>query len=197
MTPVILASKSAARAALLAGAGVRFEAVNAEVDETLIKTRLLARGAAPGEIATALAREKAMVVSGRCAGLVIGADQTLDLDGELYDKAETLDEAKARLSALRGRSHQLHAALAVATDGEVIWSEISTATLTMRPFTDVFLDGYLQRNGPRLLASVGCYELEGEGVQLFEQIAGDYFSILGLPLLGLLGLLRELGVMAR
>lgn len=196
MTPVVLASKSAARAALLASAGVRFEAISAEVDEDAVKIRLLARGATPADIATALASEKAVAVSRRRPGLVIGADQTLELAGELYDKAATLDDARARLVELRGRPHQLHAAVAVAKDGEVIWNEIDTATLTMRAFTDAFLDGYLHRSGVRLLASVGCYELEGEGVQLFEQIQGDYFSILGLPLLGLLGLLREHGVIA-
>lgn len=197
MMRVVLASKSAARAALLAGAGVVFEATSADVDEKMVKTRLLARGATPSEIAGALAREKAVAVSRRRAGLVIGADQTLGLDGQLYDKAASLDEARTQLVMLRGRSHQLHAAVTVAKDGEAIWNETDTATLTMRAFTDLFLDAYLQRNGARLLMSVGGYELEGEGVQLFEQIQGDYFSILGLPLLGLLGLLREHGAIAR
>lgn len=195
MTPVVLASQSAARAALLTGAGVRFEATSAQVDEAAVKARLTAKAVGPREIATALAAEKAMAVSRGRAGLIIGADQTLDLDGQLVDKAETLDEARTRLKMLRGRRHRLHAAVAVAQDGGVIWSDVVTATLTVRAFSDDFLDGYLQRNAERLLFSVGCYELEGEGVQLFEQIAGDYFSILGLPLLGLLALLRRHGAL--
>jgi septum formation protein len=195
VTTLVLASRSPARAALLASAGVRFETDSADVDESAVKAALIAAGKRPRAIAEALAAEKALAVSRRRAGLVIGADQTLDLDGVVFDKAEDLADARAKLAALRGRTHQLHAAIAVAHDGAVVWCDLSSATLTMRDFTDAFLEGYLARNGERLLGSVGCYELEGEGVQLFERIDGDYFTILGLPMLNLLALLRERGVL--
>ena len=196
MTQVTLASKSAARAQLLAGAGVAFETVGSGVDEDAAKARLLAEDAGPRDIAQALAETKALVVSTRRPGLVIGADQTLDLDGSLYDKVSTLAEARHRLERLRGRLHQLHSGVAVARNGEVIWRETHSASLAMRPFSDVFLDGYLARNGQAALSSVGCYQLEGEGLQLFERVDGDYFTILGLPMLGLLALLRREGVLA-
>lgn len=196
MTPVILASKSAARTQVLSAAGVAFEAVGAGVDETVTKAALLAKGAGPREVALALAEEKAVAASTGRDGLVIGADQTLDLGGRLFDKAGTLAEARERLALLRGRTHQLHSAVAVAQDGAVIWREVPAATLTMRAFSDSFLDDYLSRHGEGLLGSVGCYRLEDDGVQLFETIDGDYFTILGLPLMGLLRLLRDRGALA-
>jgi septum formation protein len=196
VTQVTLASKSAARAQLLAGAGVRFETAGSGVDEDAAKARLLSEDAGPCDIAQALAETKALVVSLHRPGLVIGADQTLDLDGSRYDKVETLAEARHRLERLRGRKHQLHSGVAVARDGSVIWRETQSASLTMRAFSDPFLDGYLARSGEAALASVGCYQLEGEGLQLFERIEGDYFTILGLPMLGLLALLRREGVVA-
>ena len=194
MTPVILASKSAARAQVLGAAGVVFETVGAGVDEAAVKQEL--SGATPRDIALALAERKAVAASEGRSGLVIGADQTLDLDGRLFDKAETMDEARGRLAMLRGRTHQLHSAVAVAKYGAVIWRDVPAATLTMRDFSDAFLDAYLSRHGEGLLGSVGCYRLEDDGVQLFEAIDGDYFTILGLPLMGLLGLLREQGALA-
>jgi septum formation protein len=197
VTTLVLASRSPARAALLAGAGVRFETDSADVDEAAVKAVLIASGAGPRAIAERLAAEKALAVSRRRAGLVIGADQTLDLAGVLFDKARDLADARAKLALLRGRAHQLHAAIAVAQDGAVVWRDLASATLAMRGFTDAFLEGYLQRGGERLLGSVGCYALEGEGVQLFERIDGDYFTILGLPLLNLLAFLRDRGVAQR
>jgi septum formation protein len=194
-TPVILASQSTTRAAILRGAGVAFEAVSPGVDEDAAKESLLAEGLGPREVADALAELKAVKVSRRREVLVIGADQTLDLDGALYDKAANVPQARARLEALRGRRHKLHAAVVVAQDGTAIWREVDTTRLTMRSFSDAFLDGYLARNGEAALSSVGCYQLEGEGAQLFEAIDGDYFSILGLPLLGLLDLLRRHGAL--
>lgn len=191
---ITLASKSAARMQVLTAAGVTFEAVGAGVDESILKNELLAKGAGPREIAEALAEQKALAVTR--AGLVIGADQTLDLDGRLFDKAETLEEARARLQLLRGKTHKLHSAVAIAKDGAVIWRETPAATLTMRDFSDGFLDAYLARHGEGLLGSVGCYRLEDDGVQLFEAIDGDYFTILGLPLMGLLDLLRREGALA-
>ena len=196
MTGVTLASKSAARVQLLAGAGLTFETVGSGVDEDAAKARLLADDAGPRDIAQALAETKALVVSTRRPGLIIGADQTLDLDGSLFDKVTCVDEAQHRLERLRGREHQLHSGVAVARDGVVIWRETQSASLTMRDFSDAFLLAYLARNGEAVLSSVGCYQLEGEGLQLFEQIAGDYFTILGLPMLGLLALLRREGVIA-
>jgi septum formation protein len=165
------------------------------VDETVLKRGLLGRGASPREVARFLAEEKAKAASLEATGLVIGADQTLDLGGALMDKAESLDEARAHLVSLRGRTHHLHSGLAVAEAGEIVFSTVETATLSVRAFSDAWLDGYLVRNGEQLLGSVGAYQLEGEGVQLFERIEGDYFVVLGLPLLALLGFLRDRGVL--
>jgi len=198
LKPVVLASASASRAAILKAAGVVFETVGAGVDETAIKSQLLATGAAPSVIAERLAAEKSRQASRvRPDALVIGADQTLELDGALVDKAANLAEARARLMALRGRTHQLHAAVAAAEDGDVIWRKIESPALTARDFSDAFLDGYLARAGELLLASVGCYFLEGDGAQLFERIDGDYFAVLGLPLLPVLAMLRDRGALPR
>ena len=195
MKPVVLASQSQSRAALLAAAGVVFAKVGSGVDETALKQRLLAEGAGPRRIAEVLGEAKAVAVSRAAAGLVIGADQTLDLDGVLFDKADTVAEARERLVALRGRTHQLHGGLVVAEAGEVVWRHTESSTLTMRDFSDAFLDAYLARHGQAVLSSVGCYHLEGAGAQLFERIEGDYFAILGLPLLPLLACLRERGAL--
>jgi septum formation protein len=190
---VVLASKSSARRAVLDGAGVPYEAAAAGVDEEAVKAGMLAEGANAREIADALAELKAIKVSRSRPEFVVGADQTLEFEGRLYDKAETLAEARARLQALRGKPHKLHSAVVVAKDGAPIWREVVTATLTMRDFSDAFLDDYLAAEGEAALGSVGCYRLEGLGVQLFSKIDGDYFTILGLPLMGLLDLLRRHG----
>jgi septum formation protein len=193
---VVLASKSAVRARLLAAAGVEFEAVDSGLDETVAKADLA--GQTPDAIALALAEAKALRVSKvRTDALVIGADQTLDFEGRLFDKAGSLAEARARLVMLRGRSHRLHAGIAVARGGKIVWRKCATSSLSMRDFSDAWLDAYLKRNPGPALSSVGCYELEGEGAQLFDRIIGDYFAILGLPLLGLLGCLRKEGVLPR
>jgi septum formation protein len=189
--PLVLASKSAARRAVLEGAGAPFETASPGVDEDAAKAALLARGANPRQIAEALAEQKALAVSVRRPGLVIGADQTLELEGALYDKVETVAAARERLQLLRGKAHQLHSAVVVAQDGAPIWRETVSATLTMRDFSDRFLESYLAAEGAAALGSVGCYRLEGRGAQLFAGIEGDYFAILGLPLLGLLDLLRK------
>jgi septum formation protein len=194
-TDVILASTSAIRIQLLRSAGVPFTAEPAGVDEASIKDALLAEGLGPRDIADALAEAKAVKVSRRRPGLVIGADQTLDLDGALFDKAASVEEARGRLLQMRGRTHKLHCAMVVARDGQPIWREVVTTTLRMRPFTDDFLDGYLRRNAPAILSSVGCYQMEGEGVQLFDRIEGDYFAILGLSLIPLLDILRRHGAL--
>lgn len=191
MNRLILASKSAARRAVLEGAGVPFETAVAGVDEDAVKAALLAEGSTPREVADALAELKAIRISRGRPDLVVGADQTLELDGRLYDKVDTLDAARERLKALRGRTHRLHSAVVVAKEGAPIWREAATATLVMRDFSDAFLEGYLAAEGEAALGSVGCYRLEGPGAQLFSRIEGDYFAILGLPLLGLLDLLRR------
>jgi septum formation protein len=190
---VILASKSAARRAVLDGAGVPYEALVAGVDEEAVKASLLAEGAGPRDIADALAELKAIRVSRGRSEFVIGSDQTLDLDGQLYDKAESIEAARERLKLLRGKTHKLHSAVVVAKEGTPIWREVVTASLTMRDFSDAFIEDYLATEGPHALGSVGCYRLEGPGAQLFSRIEGDYFAILGLPLMGLLDLLRRHG----
>jgi septum formation protein len=192
-TGIVLASKSAARRAVLDGAGVPYEAATAGVDEDAVKIGMLAEGANAREIADALAELKAIKVSRSRTEFVIGADQTLEFEGKLYDKVETLAGARARLQVLRGGPHKLHSAVVVAREGAPIWREVVTATLTMRDFSDAFLDAYLAHEGEAALGSVGCYRLEGPGVQLFSKIDGDYFTILGLPLMGLLDLLRRHG----
>lgn len=193
---VILASTSSARRALLTAAGVPFVAQSPGVDEEAAKASLAAEGLTPRDMADALAELKALRVSNRKPGLVIGADQTLDLDGVTLDKAPTVEAARTRLLSLRGRSHKLHSAVVVASGGQPIWREVVTARLTMRPFSDAFLDDYMARAGEALTGAAGAYYLEDLGAQLFEKIEGDYFAILGLPLTGLLDLLRRYGVLA-
>jgi septum formation protein len=197
VTRIVLASKSASRQAILRAAGVPFEVMGSGVDEDAAKAHLLAEGQGPREIADHLAEAKAVAVSRALPGaIVIGADQTLDLDGELIDKAETLGEGRNRLRRLRGRSHLLHSAVVVAQHGASVWNYMESPRLTMRAASDAFVDGYLTRHGEALLGSVGVYQLENDGAQLFDEIDGDYFAILGLPLLPLLRLLREKGALA-
>lgn len=194
---IVLASKSAARTAVLSAAGVPFETASAGVDEAAVKVGLLAEGHGPRAVADALAELKAVKASrNRPGALVIGADQTLDLDGGLFDKVETMQEARERLQLLRGKTHKLHSAVVVARDGQAIWREVPPAKLTMRNVSDAFIDHYLELRGESLLGSVGCYQLENEGVQLFSRIEGDYFTILGLPLMGLFDFLRLHGELA-
>lgn len=194
---IVLASQSAARRAVLEGAGVPFEVSVAGVDEDAVKASMLADGAGARDIADALAELKAVRVSAKRPELVVGADQTLEFEGRLYDKAQTAAAARERLTALRGKPHKLHSAVVVARNGAPIWRQLETATLTMRDFSDDFLETYLAEEGAAALGSVGCYRLEGPGAQLFSKIDGDYFGILGLPLLGLLDLLRSHGELPR
>lgn len=194
-TQIILASKSAARRAVLTGAGIPFEVLVAGVDEDAVKNAMLAEGASPRDVADALAELKAIRVSRSKPGFVIGSDQTLEFEGKLYDKAETVEAAAERLKTMRGKPHKLHSAVVVAKDGAPIWREIVSATLTMRDFSDEFLASYLELEGEEALGSVGCYRLEGHGAQLFSKIEGDYFAILGLPLMGLLDLFRRHSVL--
>ena len=194
MSRLTLASTSSARIAMLKAAGLEFDAVSPGVDEAGPKAKLLAEGAGPQKVAEMLAAMKAIAASKGRDGLVIGADQTLDLDGELIDKSASIEELRERLLQLRGRRHRLHSAVVVAEKGRPLWRTTDTAGLSMRVFSADFLDGYLARNGPEMLASVGGYRLEGEGIQLFDEVRGDYFTILGMPLVPLLDFLREKGL---
>lgn len=191
---LILASRSTARKAMLEAAGLTIELDPADVDESATKGRLLSEGGDARSVAMALAGEKALAVSRRRPGrLVLGADQTLEQDGTHYDKATSLEEARARLKIFSGQTHQLHSGAALARDGAVVWTLTDTAALKVRPLSDGFIDGYLARNREAALSSVGGYWLEGEGAQLFERVEGDYFTVLGLPLLPLMAFLRETG----
>ena len=189
-SPLILASQSHARQALLTNAGINFEAVTAEIDERGVQQ---ASGlAAPGEIASLLAREKALSVSARQPGkFVIGADQTLALGERLFSKPAGRAQAAAQLRALAGRSHELHSAVALARDGKILFEVAAIAVMTMRRLGEAEIDVYLDEAGDAVTSSVGAYQLEGLGVHLFERIEGDHFTILGLPLLPLLAFLRS------
>jgi septum formation protein len=194
---VVLASASRARRALLESAGVELSVDPAAVDEAAVKTALAAEGAPPAAIAEALAELKArQVFSRHGARLVIGADQILECDGRCYDKPESLAAAGAQLRALRGRRHRLISSVVALRAGERLWHHSEEAVLTMRDFSDAFLDDYLGTAGASALESVGAYQLEGRGAQLFNRVEGDYFTILGLPLLALLDFLRAQGELA-
>ena len=188
--PLILASQSRARQMLLANAGIAFEPVPADIDERALQQ---ASGlVAPGDIATLLAREKALWVSSRKPGrFVVGADQTLALDKRLFSKPAGRAAAREQLQALAGRSHELHSAVAVARDGKILFESCTVARMTMRPLSETAIDGYLDEAGEAVTSSVGAYQLEGLGIHLFERIEGDHFTILGLPLLPLLAFLRS------
>ena len=195
---VVLASGSSARRQMLAAAGVVFAVDPARVNEAALKDAFVRHSTcAPAvDLAQYLADAKAADVSARRPGaLVAGSDQVLALGERLFSKAADRAGARRTLAALRGQTHQLHSAVAVALDGKVVWREADTASLTMRVFSDDFLERYLDEAGEGLIRSVGCYELEGRGLQLFERIEGDYFTILGMPLLPLLAELRTRGAL--
>ncbi len=195
MTTIVLASRSATRCALLTNAGIPFTAVPSSIDERTVETPLIAGGALPADIASALAEAKAVDVSGRTPGaFVIGADQTLDVDGAHWTKPVSKGQAREQLARLSGRTHELHSAVAVARDGVVVWHHRASARLTMRALSATAIDAYLSEAGEAALSSVGAYQIEGPGIRLFERIDGDYFTILGLPLLPLLMYLRGEGV---
>ncbi|GIU66641.1 Maf family protein [Candidatus Phycosocius spiralis] len=190
---LILASTSAIRRQLLAQAGIRFEVIGAGVDEEAVKLALRAEGASPRQQAGKLAELKATKVSQQHKGFVLGCDQILALNHQSIDKAETLEEAYARLNLLRGKTHTLECAAVIAKDGKPIWRLVKSPKLSMRSFSDAFLESYLKEHGEQVLSSVGCYQFEGAGAQLFSQVEGDYFSILGLPLLEIMDFLRQHG----
>ena len=195
--PLILASGSRTRREMMAAAGLRFEVVPADVDEPAIRERLVTAdpGVSGAAIAAALAAAKAEEVSQRRSqSLVIGANQVLALGSRLFEKPRDLAVARENLMDLRGQAHELISAVALAHAGNVAWLGQDRARLTMREFSQAFLDDYLARAGTRVTESVGCYQLEGLGLQLFERIEGDYFTILGMPLLLLMAELRKRGV---
>jgi septum formation protein len=192
--PLLLASKSEVRRKILAAAGVPIESRPAPIDERAIEARSNVHEA--GEVARVLAGAKAHTVAAQMpARVVLGADQTLTLDGRRFSKPTDRDAAREQLLALRGKTHRLHSALTVVRDGAVLFEHSDTAELTMRDFSDRFLESYLDSVGDSAFASVGGYQIESAGIQLFERIAGDYFTILGLPLLPLLQFLRQAGLM--
>ncbi|MBI1210291.1 MAG: septum formation protein Maf [Alphaproteobacteria bacterium] len=196
MTNVILASGSSTRQAMLRNAGVDFAVDVASIDEASVLESLEAEHAKPREAADMLAEMKAVKVSTRHQdALVIGADQILSLGTKFFSKPRDLAAARAQLQALRGHTHQLTSAVVVARNGSAIWREVREAKLTMRPFSNAFLDEYLADVGDAALTSVGAYQIEGRGAQLFSRIDGDHFTILGLPLLPLLDMLRAQGVL--
>jgi len=193
---VVLASASPVRAALLRAAGIPITVDVAAIDEAEVKTSLRAARAEPAAIAEALAELKAQRVARRHPGsLTIGADQVLECDGILFDKPSDLAAARNQLLALRGRDHRLVSAVVLVRDGQRVWHHVDRADLKMRNFSTAFLDRYLQSAGDAALSSVGAYQLEGVGAQLFAAVDGDYFTILGLPLLPLLDILREHGIL--
>lgn len=194
--PLVVASQSAARRAVLEAAGIPVEIRPADIDERAIEAA--AGGGDPAGVARLLACEKAKAVSAVLPGrLVVGADQTLSLAGRRFSKPADRAAARAQLADLRGRTHELHSGAAVVRDGTVLFEHVDVARLTMRAFGDDFLERYLDAAGDLVRTSVGGYQLERIGIQLFERVDGDHFTILGLPLLPLLAYLRREGVLAR
>ena len=191
---IILASGSPFRRTLLANAGISFDVVPAGLDERALEAPLEASGATPEDVALILAEAKALDVSERNSGaLVIGCDQTLSLGDRIFHKPRDKEEARRRLLDLSGKTHQLNSAVVLARNGETLWRDVSIARLTMRDLDPAFIGRHLAAVGDKALASVGAYQIEGAGIQLFEKIEGDYFTIVGLPLLPLLAALRDLG----
>lgn len=192
---LILASASPIRKSLLENAGLSPKVVPARVDEDTIKASMIAEGAPPRDIADRLADAKAMKVSMKSGGeLVLGSDQILALGREVFSKCDSAEDAKSVLMQLRGKTHNLYSAAVLYRDSKPIWRHVGVVRLTMRKFSDSYLESYLDRNWPEVAYSVGCYHLEGEGVRLFSNIQGDYFSVLGLPLIELLSYLTTAGV---
>ena len=191
---LILASASPFRKSLLADAGLDVEAVPAEVDERALEAPLQGSGTSPEDVALILAEAKALDVSERRPGaLVLGCDQTLSVGDEIFHKPADMEGARRHLLALSGKTHQLNSAAVLARGGQVLWRHVGVANLTMRRLDPAFIGRHLARVGDKALQSVGAYQVEGEGIQLFDRIEGDHFTIVGLPLLPLLAELRKLG----
>ncbi|MFI0846706.1 Maf-like protein [Mesorhizobium sp. IMUNJ 23232] len=192
--PFVLASSSPFRKTMLANAGLDFTAIAAEIDERAVEAPLAGSGATPEEVAEILAVAKATEVSERHPGaLVLGCDQTLSLGDRLFHKPRDMEDARRHLLALSGKTHHLNSAAVLLRDGDVVWRTVSVARLTMRTLDPAYIGQHLARVGQKALQSVGAYQIEGEGIQLFDKIEGDYFTIVGLPLLPVLAALRDLG----
>lgn len=192
-SPLILASKSPHRAMLMKNAGLVFDCLASTIDERALETSVTGSGATPQDLALFLAQAKAADVSrSHPQALVLGADQTLSLGDTVLHKAQTMEEATERLLDLSGKTHQLNSAIVLARDGQTLWRHVSVARLTMRTLSPAFVARHLAATGDAILGSVGCYQLEGMGLQLFETIEGDYFTIVGLPMLPLLRQLRQM-----
>ncbi|TYR31445.1 Maf-like protein [Mesorhizobium microcysteis] len=195
-TTIVLASGSPFRRKMLEDAGLVFEAEKPEIDERAVEAAVEGSGVTPEDLALILAEAKALDISqNRPGALVIGTDQTLSLGDEVLHKPRDMEEARRRLLALSGKAHQLNSAVVLMRDGDVIWSHVGVARLTMRDLEPGFVGRHLSRVGDKALSSVGAYQIEGEGIQLFEKIEGDHFTIVGMPLLPLLAKLRELGAL--
>lgn len=191
----VLASTSPFRAAILRNAGLTFQTEPANVDERAIEQPLVEADLDAGDIAQVLAEAKAMDVSSRRPGdLVLGADQTMALDGQIQHKPGTMEEARFRLLAMSGKAHTLNSGLALVRDGQTLWRHLSVAHMHVRDLSPAFIGRYLAQAGDKVLSSVGAYQIEAEGVQLFDRIEGDHFTIIGLPLLPLLAQLRQMDV---
>ncbi len=190
---IVLASASFIRKQILQNAGLDFSIRVGNVDEATIKQHALAKGYTPETIAIMLATEKAQKVDCASNELIIGADQLLEMEGQIFDKPKNMVETKKRLIAMRGKEHRLIGAVVVCQNNKKPWVHVSTTRLFMRDFSDEFLEHYLQTEGTDILKSVGAYMFERQGAQLFEWVEGDFFSILGLPLLPLLAYLRQQG----
>jgi septum formation protein len=196
LAPLILASASASRKKLLTAAGVAFTADPADLDEDALIAGLAGRGADAVQVASELAGQKALSVSRRHPGcLVLGGDSVIALGASLLGKCTNMDEAKVLLHKLSSKEHLLVSAAALARDGALLWTHASPCRMAMRSLSRKFLDDYLAQEGPAILSSVGCYHFEGRGAQLFDKVDGDYFSVLGLPLLPVLAELRKEGVL--
>lgn len=192
---IVLASGSPSRAQMLRQAGVPFRVAKAPVDEDALRESLIAEGVGPRDLSDALAEMKAQRVSGREPGaMVIGSDQILAIDGEVLTKVDSREAARNVLARLRGKRHSLFSAAVICEDGKPTWRHVSEVKMLMRPFSDDFLEAYLDRNWPAVSGSVGCYHYEEEGVRLFSQVTGDYHVILGMPLLPLLAFLTTRGL---
>ena len=193
---IILASGSAIRRKLMIDAGLDFEVITKPVDEAVIKDSMLSESVRLRDIADALAEAKSLRVSRIEDGLVIGADQIMDMDNQLFDKPKTIDEARERLKLMRGKTHYLMGAVVISENGKPVWRHMAKTKLTMRAFSDTFLEDYLEKEGELVTKSVGAYRFEGLGAQLFSHVEGDFFSILGLSLLPVMDYLRTRGAIA-